>query len=101
MTNEEIIEYLEYSPELRELVTDIINLKNGGQQFSHILDFCGISEEQARKIDSAYPCDYAKAIREIYPDFNNGYHCFDYNAATFGAMRNLKNDIANRILKQF
>lgn len=101
MKNEEIIQYLEYSPELKALVIDIIALKNGSQQQSHILKFCGITEEEARKIDSAYPCDYAKAIREIYPAFNDGYHCYDYNNQSFGAMRNLKNDIANRILKPF
>ncbi len=101
MKNEEIIQYLEYSPELKSLIVDIINLKNGGQQFSNVLKFCGITEEEGRKIDSAYPCDYAKSIREIYPDFNNGYHCYDYNTHTFGSMRNLKNDIANRILEPF
>lgn len=101
MKNEEIIQYLEYSPDLKKLVEDIIVLKNGGQQFSNVLKFCGITEEEARKMDSAYPSPYADQIRQIYPDFNNGYHCFDYNNATFGTMRNLKNDIANRILKQF
>lgn len=101
MNNTEIIQYLEYSPELRELVTDIINLKNKGAGFRECLKFAGITEEQSNKIDSAYPCDYGRSIAEIYPDFYKGLNCYDYNTATFGAMRNIKNDIANRILKHF
>lgn len=101
-SKEEIIQYLDYSPELQALVSDIIDLKNGGQHFSQVLKFCGITEDEARKIDSAYPSPYADEIRGLYPAFNEGYHCFDYNRnPSFGTMRNLKNDIANRILKSF
>ena len=101
MKNSEIIQYIEYSEELKTLVIDIINLKNGGQQFSNVLTFAGYTEEQKRKIDSAYPSPYADQIREIYPDFRNGLHCYDYNTATFGEMRNVNNLIAKRILKRF
>ena len=101
MTNAEIIQYLEYSEELKTLVIDIINLKNGGQQFENVLTFAGYTEEQRRKIDSAYPSPYADQIREIYPDFRNGLNCFDYNGNTFGEMRNVNNLIAKRILKRF
>jgi hypothetical protein len=60
-----------------------------------------MEDKEVNKIDSAYPCDYGKSIAEIYPTFYKGYHVYDYNSSVFGEMRNLKNDIANVILKRF
>lgn len=53
------------------------------------------------KIDTAYPCDYASRIREIYPDFNNGFMVYDYNENIFGSMLNLNNIIAKKFLTYF
>ena len=100
MTTEEIAQYLEYSEELKTLVSDLIRLKTGGQSFRDLCTFAGITEEEQRKIDSSYPSPYASQIRDIYPEFTRGIHCYDYNTATFGAMRNISNDITDRILKR-
>jgi hypothetical protein len=101
-TINEINEWMNLQPELIELFSHIIDIKNGK---SSMRDICtGIlqmEEKQVNKIDSAYPCDYGKSIAEIYPAFYKGCHVYDYNSSVFGEMRNLKNDIANVILKRF
>ena len=101
-TINEINEYMNLQPELIELFSHIIDIKNGK---SSMRDICtGIlqmDDKEVNKIDSAYPCDYGKKIAEIYPTFYKGYHIYDYNSSVFGEMRNLKNDIANVILKRF
>ena len=53
-------------------------------------------EIDTNKIDTAYPCDYAKRIREIYPDFDNGFLVYDYNENFFGSMLNINNIIAKK-----
>ena len=100
METEEIVRYIEYSEELKTLFVDIINLKNRGD-FSDIMTFAGYTDEMRSKVDSAYPQPYADAIREIYPDFNNGLHCYEYGFNPHGQMVNLKNKVADRILKSF
>lgn len=93
---------MESEPTLVDLFSNIIDIKNGK---STMRDICtgilSMDRKELNFIDSAYPYDYGKQIREIYPNFDNGYNVFDYNRTMFGEMRNLKNDIANVILKQF
>ena len=99
---ETIIKYMDYSPELETLFSDIIALKNQGANFRNCLTFAGITEDESRKIDSAYPSDYATQIRDIYPVYNKGMNCFSYiHNPYFGVMLNVKNLIADRILKPF
>jgi hypothetical protein len=45
--------------------------------------------EHPEKVDSAYPCDYAKRIREIYPNFIKGNYCYSYETEMFGEMVNM------------
>jgi hypothetical protein len=45
--------------------------------------------EKYRKVDSAYPQPYADKIRELFPNFNKGNYCFDYNEMNFGELVNL------------
>ncbi len=100
MTKETLNQYLDLYPELIELFGKIIDIKNGQSSKQDICKgLLQMSDDAINKIDSAYPVDYAKSIREIYPDFNNGYYVYDYNTNRFGELRNLKNDIANEILK--
>jgi hypothetical protein len=101
-TINEINEYMNLQPELVELFSHIIDIKNGKSTMSDICTgILQMDEKQVNKIDSAYPCDYGKSISEIYPAFYKGYHVYDYNSSVFGEMRNLNNDIANVILKRF
>jgi hypothetical protein len=59
-------------------------------------------EMDQSKIDTAYPAEYAKRIREIYPDFDNGWNVYDYNNnRLFGEMRNIYNIIANKMFSFF
>jgi len=58
-------------------------------------------ELDQNKIDTAYPVEYAKRIREIYPDFDNGYIIYDYNKNMFGEMKNIYNLIANKMFSFF
>lgn len=98
----EINEYLNEYPELIELFSYIIDIKNGKSSMRDICEgILKMDEKQINKIDSAYPSEYGKTIAEIYPNFYKGCNVFDYNNSIFGEMRNLKNDIANEILKQF
>jgi hypothetical protein len=100
-----ILEYINSdlleAKELIQLFSDIIDLKNGHTTKNDLLKFAGYTNDQCRKVDSAYPQPYADSIREIYPDFNNGIHCFDYNNMSFGEMVNISNLIATRVIKQF
>ena len=87
--------------ELIQLFADIIHLKNGNTTKNDLLKFSGYTPEQCSKVDSAYPYQYADSIREIYPDFNNGIHCFDYNRMSFGEMVNISNLTTKRVIKSF
>jgi hypothetical protein len=56
--------------------------------------------EKPDKIDSAYPCDYAKAIREIYPNFNQGNYCYSYETNNFGEMVNMNDKFFEWLFKK-
>jgi hypothetical protein len=60
-----INEYLKHSEEITNLFYDLLELRNAS--FREITTFCGLENN---KIDSAYPSDYGKSIREIYPNFD-------------------------------
>lgn len=98
MTKKEAInEYMDQFPELVELFGFIINQKQD-HSYKPIMEFL-FTKEQNNKIDSAVPCDYARQIEIIYPNFRKGYNVFDYNTEKFGAMRNLKNDFFDKVLE--
>ena len=54
-------------------------------------------EVNQKKVDTAYPCDYAGRIADVYPDFRNGLNVYNYNSNTFGEMLNVNNLIAKKI----
>ncbi len=54
-------------------------------------------EVDQKKVDTAYPCDYAVRIADVYPDFRNGLNVYNYNSNTFGEMLNVNNLIAKKI----
>lgn len=98
MTKENLIQHIEaMKPEQIELLGALLNFANGWFDRKVLYQLCGITEDQASKIDSAFPCDYAKSIREIYPEFDEGIHCFDYNEKSFGYMRNLNNSFVKNL----
>jgi hypothetical protein len=93
--------YLNQYPELTELFLSIIQVKTGHYTFDSLCEIAGFNKDQRNKIDSAYPVDYARSIEQIYPDFNNGLNCFNYNDnKTFGDMFNMNNAIVKNIFKK-
>ena len=54
-------------------------------------------EIDRKKVDTAYPCDYAGRLADVYPDFRNGLNVYNYNSNTFGEMLNVNNLIAKKI----
>ena len=99
MTKENLLKHIEaMQPEQIEFLSDLLNFANS---YDYQLKFklCGISEEEKRKIDTATPEPYAKAIREIYPDFNNGNNVYNYNVNHYGEMLNINNLFVSNLKK--
>jgi hypothetical protein len=59
------------------------------------------SEDERRKVDTAYPQPYADQMRELNPNFRGYFMVFDYNTHKFGAFENVAErvilDIINKI----
>lgn len=91
---ERINEYLNHSEKITDLFYSLLELQNAN--FKDVTNFCGLD---SNKIDSAYPNEYVKEIRNIYPNFDKGLNCFDYSEKSFGEMRNIKNDFFNTIFE--
>lgn len=99
MKKEHLIQHIqEMSEEQINYLSDLLNFANS---YDYQLKFklCGISEEEKRKIDTATPEPYAKAIREIYPDFNNGNNVYNYNSNNYGEMLNINNLFVSNLKK--
>ena len=97
MTKENLLLHIEaMQPEQIEFLSDLLNFANS---YDYRIKFklCGITEEQNRKIDTATPYDYNKAIREIYPDFINGHNVYNYNVYKYGEMMNINNLFVNNL----
>lgn len=100
MKKERLLKHIEsMTDEQIELIGNLLNYASY-PDYSTKLKLCGISDEQRNKIDSAIPCDYAKSIREIYPDFNNGNNVYDYNSQSFGSMLNLNNKFVSNLVEK-
>ena len=39
-------------------------------------------KDKGGKVDSAYPCDYARRVEELLPKFRGEFMVYDYNDAT-------------------
>ena len=97
MTKEHLLQHIELmTPEQINFIGNIIKFANTPDYKMHI-NLAGITEAEYRKIDSAYPSEYAKQIREIYPDFVRGQYVYDYNRETFGEMVNLNNLVVQNL----
>tara|TARA_R110000772_G_scaffold145445_2_gene255339 strand:- start:2295 stop:2627 length:333 start_codon:yes stop_codon:yes gene_type:complete len=57
-----------------------------------------VSDEDWLVMDTAIPLDYARSIRELHPNFDEGNMVYDYSKKSFGEMKNLNDDLASRIL---
>lgn len=99
MTREHLSQHIEnMTDEQIQFLGDLLNFANY-PDYQLNIKLAGITEEEKRKIDSAIPCDYAKQIREIYPDFDKGRNVYDYNLNHYGSMLNLNNRIIENIKK--
>jgi hypothetical protein len=99
MTKENLLKHIEeMTPEQIQFLGDLLNFANY-PDYQMTIKLSGLTEEENRKIDSATPNEYNKAIREIYPDFINGRNVFNYNKNNFGEMLNLNNLIIANIKK--
>jgi hypothetical protein len=99
MTKENLLRHIEaMQPDQIEFLGDLLNFANS---YDYRIKFklCGITEEQDRKIDTATPSDYNKAITEIYPDFINGHNVYNYNVNKYGEMMNINNLFVNNLKK--
>jgi hypothetical protein len=97
MTKENLLRHIEaMQPEQIEFLGNLLNFANS---YDYRIKFklCGITEEQDRKIDTATPSEYNKAIREIYPDFINGHNVYNYNVNKYGEMMNINNLFVNNL----
>jgi hypothetical protein len=97
MTKENLLRHIEaMQPEQIEFLGNLLNFAQYPDYYLNI-KLSGLTEEENRKIDSATPHEYNKAITEIYPDFINGRNVFNYNKNNFGEMLNLNNLIIQNI----
>jgi len=70
------------------LFNQLLKLKQD-QSTRALMDVC-LPKEMISKIDTAYPADYAKRIREVLPNWNGSYNVFSYNNnRVFGEMLNV------------
>jgi hypothetical protein len=53
------------------------------------------------RIDSSFPVDYLRRIKEIYPDASKGNYVYDYNNNYMGELVNINNIIAEKVLDFF
>jgi hypothetical protein len=97
MTKENLLKHIEaMKPEQIEFLGNLLNFAQY-PDYQLNIKLSGLTEEENRKIDSATPHEYNKAITEIYPDFINGRNVFNYNKNNFGEMLNLNNLIIQNI----
>jgi hypothetical protein len=58
-----------------------------------------LTEEERRKVDTAVPHDYVKAIQEILPSFETQNYVFNYNDPTpYGAMLNIHEALSKKMM---
>ena len=99
MTKKHLLQHIEEMTDYQiQFLGDLLNFANYSD-YQMSIKLSGLTEEENRKIDSATPHEYNKAIAEIYPDFINGRNVFNYNKKTFGEMLNLNNLIIANIKK--
>lgn len=60
-----------------------------------------MDKEFKKKVDSALPNDYVKAIQEVLPSFSTVNHVYNYNEpTTHGAMLNISEAIVKQMVSK-
>mgnify|MGYP003638364546 FL=1 len=98
---DEIQKYLGYvSDEKIDLLYEIATMSRYCNK-EDLLKLANVSDEDRRKIDTAFPHEYYERIREIYPNIDKGNLCYDYREGnnSHGQMVNVNDLIVSRILK--
>ena len=98
---DEISKYMGYISDSQiDLLYEIATLNRYSNK-NELMKLANISEDDRRKIDTAYPHDYYDRIREIYPNIDKGNLCYDYREGnnSHGQMVNVNDLIVSRILK--
>jgi len=99
MTKAHLIQHIEVmTTEQIEILGDLLNFAQYPDHATK-LKLCGVTEEEDRKIDTATPNEYNKAIFEIYPDFYNGHNIYNYSVNNYGEMQNLNNRFVSNLRK--
>ena len=87
------------SNEKATLIIQLLNIHM--QNTRELMDIC-LTKEERSKIDMAYPCDYAKKIREVLPKWNGMFNVYDYRTSkVFGEMLNVAELFTTHVLKVF
>ena len=93
-----VISYFEdedlISDEIVEFIYKLI-ASHGWLTKTEMLELSGYDTTQT--FDTAYPQPYADKIREIYPNFRNGWYFFDYSKQAFGELVNVYDLFAVKI----
>lgn len=97
---DEIQKYLGYvSDERIDLLYAIATMSRYCNK-EDLLILANVSDEDRRKIDTAFPHEYYNRIHEIFPNISEGNLCFDFREGTgFGKLVNINDLIVSRILK--
>ena len=95
---DEIQKYLGYvSDERIDLLYAIATMSRYCNK-EDLLKLANVSDEDRRKIDTAYPHDYYERIREIFPNISQANLVYDYREG-YGQLVNVNDLIVSRILK--
>lgn len=87
------------SEEQAKLINQLTNLHFGGK--GEIMEIC-VSEEDRRKMDTAYPSPYADEIRKILPTWKGHYNAFSYvNNRIYGEMTNIAELFTEHVINTF
>lgn len=71
-----------------KLICELLNMDYPAST-SDMMKIC-LPKEMINKIDTAYPADYAKRIRDVLPNWNGTRNVFSYNGnKIFGEMLNV------------
>lgn len=85
------------SNEKAKLINQLLNIREFNKR--EIMNFC-FTEEEIRKMDTAYPTDYANKIRELVPSWNGSFMVFDYNTKRImGEFKNIAEAMVDKISK--
>ena len=95
---DEISKYMGYISDSQiDLLYEIATLNRYSNK-NELMKLASISEDDRRKIDTAFPHDYYNRIHDIFPNISQGNLVFDYREG-YGQLVNVNDLIVSRILK--